>query len=258
MSKPPSRETGANRPPPPKVGARTAYSTSDPPDRNAQQHQNENAARRVRREGVDRGQNPRADQKRPEQAEGEGDQRQQHGPAFLRFPPLDHDGRMKQRRSGQPRNKRGILDRIPEPPTAPAQFVIGPPTAEPDAKGQACPRGQSPRPDPARPGGIDPAFDQRGDGERKCHRETDVPEVEHRRVEREAGVLQQRIEAAPFERRRIDPQKRVRRKQNEQNETEADHALDGDHARPEPRRQIVAEERDGSAEDGQDRDPKDH
>ena len=44
--------------------------------------------------------------------------------------------RMDQRGAGQPRHQRGVLDRIPEPPAAPAEFVIGPPRAHRDAEGQ--------------------------------------------------------------------------------------------------------------------------
>ena len=44
------------------------------------------------------------------------------------------------------------------------------------------------------PGGIDPALDQRGDGEGKRHRKPDIAEVEERRMEGEAGVLQQRVQ----------------------------------------------------------------
>ena len=34
--------------------------------------------------------------------------------------------RVEQGCTDQPRHKRGIFDRVPEPPTAPAKFVIGP------------------------------------------------------------------------------------------------------------------------------------
>ena len=43
--------------------------------------------------------------------------------------------------------------------------------------------------------GIDAAFEQGGDGEGVGHREADIAEIEQRRMEGEAGILQQRIEA---------------------------------------------------------------
>ena len=63
----------------------------------------------------------------------------------------------------QPRHQRGVLDRVPEPEAAPAELVIGPVGAHRDAEGEEHPGGQRPRPHPARPGGVDPALDQRGD-----------------------------------------------------------------------------------------------
>ena len=51
----------------------------------------------------------------------------------------------------------------------------------------------------ARPGGVDPPLDQRRGGEGKDDREADIAEIEQRRMDREAGVLQDRVEVAPLE-----------------------------------------------------------
>ena len=130
--------------------------------------------------------------------------------------------------AGEPGHERGVLDRVPEPPAAPAELVIGPPAAERDAEGQRDPGGQRPRPHPARPGGVDPALDQRRHRERVGGREPDIAEVEHRRVEGEARVLQDRVEAVAVERRRVEPQERVGGEQHEGQEADADQPL---HAR---------------------------
>jgi hypothetical protein len=47
--------------------------------------------------------------------------------------------RMDQRSADQPRHERRVLDRIPEPPAAPAEFVVRPPAAERDAERQKTP-----------------------------------------------------------------------------------------------------------------------
>jgi hypothetical protein len=44
--------------------------------------------------------------------------------------------------------------------------------------------------------------DQRGDGEGEGDREADIAEIEQRRMDREADVLQDRVEVAALERRR--------------------------------------------------------
>ena len=42
---------------------------------------------------------------------------------------------VKERGAGKPRHEGGVLHRVPKPPAAPAEFVIGPPGAERDAGG---------------------------------------------------------------------------------------------------------------------------
>ena len=74
-------------------------------------------------------------------------------------------------------------------------------------------------PHEARPGRIDAAFDQRRNGERIGDREADIAEVEQRRMDRETGVLQDRVEVAALERRR-EPHERVRGQEDEGEEGE--------------------------------------
>ena len=57
----------------------------------------------------------------------------------------------------QPRHQRGILDRVPEPPAAPAELVIGPVAAGGDAERQEDPGAQHPRPHrPGKPASTSP------------------------------------------------------------------------------------------------------
>ena len=58
-------------------------------------------------------------------------------------------------------------------------------------------------------------------------------------MEGEAGILEQRVEPVAIGRRREDAQERVRGEEDEEEEAEADHALDGEHAGPEARRQAA-------------------
>src|SRR5690606_17262802 len=92
-----------------------------------------------------------------------------------------------------------------EPPTTPAKLVVRPPGAKRDANGEKSPRGQRPRPHPARPGRIDAPLDQRGNGEGEGYRQADIAEIEERRMEGEPRILQQRIEPVAIERDGVQP-----------------------------------------------------
>ena len=105
--------------------------------------------------------------------------------------------RMEQRGRREPRHQRGVLDRVPEPPAAPAELVIGPVAARGDAERQEYPCRQHPGPHRPRERGPDVARHQRADREGERDRQADIAEVERRRMEGEAGVLQQRVEPLP-------------------------------------------------------------
>ena len=114
-----------------------------------------------------------------------------------------HVDRMEQRGRRQPRHQRGVLDRVPEPPAAPAQLVIGPVAARGDARASAGSRPPSTHGRIARASArIDFAGQQRADGEAERDRQADIAEVKRRRMEGQAGVLEQRVEAPALERRR--------------------------------------------------------
>ena len=165
----------------------------------------------------------------------------------------------KQRGADQPRHERGVLDRVPEPPAAPAQRVVGPPASHRDADGERAPGGQRPRPHPARPGGIDAALDQRRDREGERHREADIAEIEKRRMEGEAGILQHRIEAVAVRAaaaRRAGTGSEVNR-MNSRNPTPIIPCTASTRARS-AGRQVVAEQRHRGAEQREDEHPQQH
>ena len=77
-------------------------------------------------------------------------------------------------------------------------------------------------------------------------------------MEGEAGVLQQRVEIAPVERRGIEPEERVGGGEDEDQEAEPDERLNGQHPGAEGGRQVAPEGRHGGAVDREDPDPEQH
>ena len=66
--------------------------------------------------------------------------------------------------------------------------------------------------------------------ERERHREADVAGVEHRRMNREREILQQRVQVATVRRRRHQALERIRGRQDEQLEADADEPEHAEHA----------------------------
>ena len=163
---------------------------------------------------------------------------------------------MEQRRAREPGHERGVFHRVPEPEAAPAQLVIGPPAAQRDAQRQRRPGEQRPGPHPARPGGVDAALDQAGDGEGEGHGKPDIAEIEQGRMKREARVLEQRIEVVAVERRRVEAEERIRGRQDEDQEADPDQPLDRKHPGTQGGGQVAAEQRDQPAVERQDPDPE--
>ena len=188
------------------------------------------AAGRIGGERMHRDQHAGAHQEGSDQAQGEREYGQQQRPALEDAALLGDAERMDQRRAHQPGHERGVLDRIPEPPAAPAQFVVGPPAAERNADGLKQPGEDRPRPGPFGPGLIQPPLQHRRAGKCEGHREAHVAGVEHRRMDREREVLQHRIQVRAVLRRRNQAQERIRGPQREQHEAAADQAHDSEHA----------------------------
>ena len=165
---------------------------------------------------------------------------------------------MKQRGAGEPGHQRGIFHRVPKPEPAPAELVIGPPAPERDAKRERAPGHQHPRPHDARERFIDTPADERGRRKGKHDRKADIAEIKDRRMEGETGVLENGIEVVALDRRRIKPDERVCREQHEAQERRTDHALNGERARLERRREAAPQGRDEKAEAREDQRPQQH
>ncbi|GAB5377817.1 MAG: hypothetical protein AcusKO_42790 [Acuticoccus sp.] len=100
------------------------------------------------------------------------------------------------------------------------------------------------------------ALDERGHGEGEHDRETNIAEIEQRRVERQTDVLQQRVEILAVERRWEDPLERVRGEQHERQEADADPRLNAQSSRFQRQWDVRPEQRDRSTEDSKDECPK--
>ncbi len=147
-------------------------------------------------------------------------------------PPLEHAAllldhhRVQERRHGQPGEEAGVLDRVPGPVAAPAELHVGPPHAERDADGEEEPGHEGPLADGVDPAAVEPAPKQRRDREGERDGDADVAEVEHRRVDDHAEVLQLRVEAAAVGRREGQPLERVGGEEHHRDEE--DHHRGGD------------------------------
>ncbi|MNE63819.1 hypothetical protein D3C80_1591920 [compost metagenome] len=115
---------------------------------------------------------------------------------------LADDEGMQEGCAQQPGQQGGILHRIPEPPAAPAEFVIGPPGAEQDTGGEKHPGAERPGAAPVGQGAVQPARVQRRHGEGEVDRKADVAEIEQGWVYDEADILQHGVEIAPLKRPR--------------------------------------------------------
>ncbi len=132
---------------------------------------------------------------------------------------------MHQRGTGQPRHEGRILDRIPGPVAAPAQFVIGPGAAQHDTDGQKAERRQGPAAHHRQPVLGRPARQQRRQHQRERNRKAHVTHVEHRRVDGHARVLQQRVQVPPVAGNRQKARERIGQEQDQPQETGTERPL---------------------------------
>ena len=151
-----------------------------------------------------------AREKRPEDREQERHD-DEHDVPFAQHPALflDHD-RMQERSAGEPRQKRRVLDGIPRPVASPSELDVRPPHAEHDTDGQKEPGQERPAPNDGEPFRIQSPRNQRGDGKCKWNGGGDVAQIEVRRMNRHAGVLELRIHPAAVHRRPVEAREGIR------------------------------------------------
>ncbi len=74
-------------------------------------------------------------------------------------------------------------------------------------------------------------------------------------MERQTRVLQQRIEVAPVQRRRVEAQERIGGEKRKRQKAGGDQALDRKHPRTQRHRQVRTQKRYGKPEERQDEHP---
>ncbi len=116
----------------------------------------------------------------------------------------------------------------------------------------------APWPDPPPPGGVDAPLDECGAGEGERNGRADIAEVEERRVEGEAGILQKRVQVTPILRQRPDAHEWVGGEDGEEQEAGRHHAEHGEHAGLQRRRQVPPEARHRAGAHGEDQHPQHH
>ncbi len=179
-----------------------------------------------------------------QQAQREGADGQQQRPRLKAGALFGDRQRVQQGGARQPRHKGGVLHRVPEPPAAPAQLVVGPRRAEHDTQRQEHPRRQRPRAGKTGERAVQTPAQQRGDGKGEGHREADIAHVQQRRVENQPRVLQQRVQVTPLHRKgRQRAGERAGGEQDEQQKTGADHPHHRQHPGHDIRRHRPAEHR---------------
>ena len=173
------------------------------------------------------GQDARSDKECTEHTHRESDDPKHDRPSAQGVARGENASRMQQRRRGEPGHQRCVFDRVPEPPTAPAELIIGPIAARRDPQGQEHPCAQHPGPHGAGEFGRHLPSDQRADRETEGHRKADITEIKRGRMEGEADILQQGIEARALLRRDRQPLERIGAEQEKGIETQSHEALRG-------------------------------
>ena len=107
---------------------------------------------------------------------------------------LHHDG-MDEGRQRQPGHEGGILHRVPEPETAPAQDCVGPPGTQQQSAGQQGPGDYSPQ--PPRVGPLIPLLSRHQGTQGKCKGYAHRNKPGHQRwgMEKHSKVGEQRVDA---------------------------------------------------------------
>ena len=227
-------------------------------DEEDEDRKNKDAAIGIAGESVDGSEHARAHEEGAEKREREGENGEKDRPDFQRLALFHHRRAVKKRRAGDPRHERGVLDRVPEPESAPAERVIGPVGAHGDAERQRDPGEERPGPRGARPGGVDAPADERGGREGEDDREADIADIEQRRMNREARVLQDRVEIAPFPWRLRDARKGIGGDKDEEEKRRAEQALHSERVGAQPVRDRRGKKRDQRAAEREHEHPKEH
>ena len=198
------------------------------------QEQQEYPAQRRCAERVHRRHRPAPIHKHSVQRQPESDINQHNVPHSEHPAPLLHHYGVDESGQRDPGHKGGVLHRIPEPETAPAQYRVGPPGTQQQP-------GRQQRPDAHAPGasGVNPfvaALAANQPAQRERHRDADAGQPGHqrRRMQEHSEVSQQRVDALSVRYGKGQPLERVRHKRHHRQKEHLNKHQDGD--RPGQRR----------------------
>ena len=149
---------------------------------------------------MDRTDDSASREERSQNREPEGREHQPHVPRLQHAALFLHHHRVQESRTGKPRHKRGILDRVPSPVTAPAQHRIRPVRAQEDSDRQETPGHHRPAARDVNPLLTRIAHDQRAHRECEGNSESDVAQIQHGRVNHHLRILKKRIQSAAVRR----------------------------------------------------------
>ena len=248
-TRPPSRLMGANKPPAFSSWRAPGKERQRAADEETENAEDENAARRIDGEGMNRSQDAGAHEEGADQRQREGQDGEQHGPDFQRIALFDDDGRMQQRGGHQPGHEAGVFHRVPEPPAAPAQFVIGPPAIPWRCRWSGTSRRRASMASPSGPRRHRPCLRSGPQRQRKRQpKGRHSPRRERADGRRAPGPAGSGLRPLPSMGDGIEPREGIGGHDDEEQEGKADGALHRQHAGLQFERQIVAEERHGAAE----------
>ena len=104
---------------------------------------------------------------------------------------------MQERRAREPGHEGRVLHRIPGPVATPAEHVVAPPSTDEEAEGEEVPGHDGPAPGDGDPLVARAPHEESGHGKGEGDAEAREAQVEGHGVRDHAGVLEERIQAAP-------------------------------------------------------------
>ena len=138
---------------------------------------------------------PGAGEQRAQDRKHKGGEDEPHVPALHHPPLLLHHDRVEKGGAREPGHQARVFNRVPAPVSSPSQHAVGPVRAEKDPAGEEQPGHHRPAARDVDPFLAGVAHHQRAERKRERHRKSEIPEIEHRRVDHHLGILQQRVQA---------------------------------------------------------------
>ncbi len=131
----------------------------------------------------------RSREERAEDGQGEGRDGEREVPDPKESTTVLDDDRVDVGGRGQPRQQRRVLDGVPAPESAPAEYLVAPPRPEHDAEGERTPGEHRPTPLLQGPALLHSTGHEHRNGEGEGDAEAHKSQIEQRRVYRNQGIV---------------------------------------------------------------------